>query len=73
MQVEAGFTSTSQTARNSVHNLIGPATKWFLLFNPFISLKLLLLVVCVLTIGLLLAVSVLRVKIDDVLGLPVEG
>jgi hypothetical protein len=42
--------------------------KWFLIFNPFAWLKLVLLVVCVLTLGLLLAVNILKVQIDDALG-----
>jgi hypothetical protein len=42
--------------------------RWFLIFNPFASLKLLLLVICVATLGFLIAVSVLRVEIDDALG-----
>ena len=42
--------------------------RWFLIFSPFASLKLLLLVICVLTLGFLLAVNVLRVEIDDALG-----
>jgi hypothetical protein len=31
--------------------------RWFLIFNPFASLKLLLLVICVVTLGFLIAVS----------------
>jgi hypothetical protein len=42
--------------------------RWFLIFNPFAYLKLLLLAICVLTLGFLLAVQVLRVEIDDALG-----
>lgn len=42
--------------------------RWFLIFNPFACLKLVLLVVCVLTLGFLLAVNVLRVEIDNALG-----
>ena len=39
--------------------------RWFVIFNPFISLKLLLLVVCVLTIGFLLAINVLVVELNE--------
>jgi hypothetical protein len=42
--------------------------RWFLIFNPFACLKLLLLAVCILTLGFLLAVQVLRVELDDALG-----
>ena len=42
--------------------------RWFLIFNPFACLKLVLIVICVLTLGFLLAINVLRVEIDDVLG-----
>ena len=42
--------------------------KWFLTFNPFACLKLLLLAICVLTLGFLLAVNVLRIQIDNTLG-----
>ena len=42
--------------------------RWFLIFNPFACLKLLLLAVCILTFGFLLAVQVLRVELDDALG-----
>ena len=42
--------------------------RWFLIFNPFACLKLVLLIVCVLTLGFLLAINVLRVEIDDALG-----
>ena len=41
--------------------------RWFLMFNPFACVKLVLLAVCVLTLGLLLAVNVLRVDIDNAL------
>ena len=42
--------------------------RWFLIFNPFACLKLVLLGVCVLALGFLLAITVLRVEIDDALG-----
>jgi hypothetical protein len=42
--------------------------RWFLIFNPFAFLKLLLIAICVVTLGFLLAVNVLRVEIDDVIG-----
>ena len=42
--------------------------RWFLIFNPFISLKLLLLVVCVFTIGFLLAINVLIVELNGAKG-----
>jgi hypothetical protein len=42
--------------------------RWFFIFNPFACLKLLLLAVCILTLGFLLAVQVLRVERDDALG-----
>jgi hypothetical protein len=38
--------------------------KWFLIFSPFACLKLLVLAICVLTLGFLLTISVLRVEID---------
>jgi hypothetical protein len=41
--------------------------RWFLIFNPFAYLKLLLVAICVLTLGFLLAVNALRVEIDDAL------
>ena len=39
--------------------------KWFLIFNPFACLKLLLLAICFFTIGYLLAINVLIVELDD--------
>ena len=42
--------------------------RWFLIFSPFECLKLLVLAICVLTLGFLLAISVLRIEIDDGLG-----
>ena len=42
--------------------------RWFLIFNPFACLKLVLIVICVLTLGFLLAVNVLKVEIGDALG-----
>jgi hypothetical protein len=42
--------------------------KWFLIFNPFAGLKLLLLGICVFTIGYLLAINVLIVEIGDANG-----
>ena len=42
--------------------------RWFLIFNPFACLKLVLVVVCVLTLGFLLAVNLLRIGIDNALG-----
>jgi hypothetical protein len=42
--------------------------RWFLIFNPFACLKLVLIVICVLTLGFLLAINVLRVEIGDALG-----
>ena len=39
--------------------------KWFLIFNPFACLKLLLLGICIFTIGYLLAINVLFVEMDD--------
>jgi hypothetical protein len=42
--------------------------RWFLLFNPFACLKLLLLAVSILTLGFLLAVQVFKVELDDALG-----
>jgi len=39
--------------------------KWFLILNPFACLKLLLLAICVFTIGYLLAINVLIVEMDD--------
>ena len=42
--------------------------RWFLIFSPFASLKLLLLGVCVLTIGFLLAINVLVVELNEANG-----
>jgi hypothetical protein len=42
--------------------------KWFLIFNPFACLKLLLLAICIFTIGYLLAINVLIVELDDANG-----
>jgi hypothetical protein len=42
--------------------------KWFLIFNPFACLKLLLLAICVFTIGYVLAINVLIMKIGDANG-----
>ena len=42
--------------------------RWFLIFNPFACLKLVLLAVCVLMLGFLLAVNALRVEINNALG-----
>lgn len=42
--------------------------RWFLIFNPFAGLKLLLLAICVLALGFLLAVNLLRVEVEDALG-----
>ncbi len=42
--------------------------RWFLIFNPFASLKLLLLVTCALTIGFLLAINVLVVELNEAKG-----
>jgi hypothetical protein len=42
--------------------------KWFLIFNPFACLKLLLLATCVFTIGYLLAINVLIIEIGDANG-----
>jgi hypothetical protein len=42
--------------------------KWFLIFNPFACLKLLLLGICVFTIGYLLAINVLIIEIRDANG-----
>ena len=39
--------------------------KWFLILNPFACLKLLLLAICVFTIGYLLAINVPIVEMDD--------
>ena len=49
---------------------IEPASvmKWFLMFNPFACLKLLLLAICVSTLGYLLAINVLVIEIGDVNG-----
>jgi hypothetical protein len=42
--------------------------KWFLIFNAFACLKLLLLAICVFTIGYLLATNVLIIEIGDANG-----
>jgi hypothetical protein len=42
--------------------------KWSLIFNPFACLKLLLLAICIFTIGYLLAINVLIVELDDANG-----
>jgi hypothetical protein len=42
--------------------------KWFLIFNPFACLKLLLLAICVFTIGYVLAINVLIIEIGDANG-----
>ena len=42
--------------------------KWFLIFNPFAGLNLLLLAICIFTIGYLLAINVLIVELDDANG-----
>ena len=42
--------------------------KWLLIFNPFACLKLLLLAICIFTIGYLLAINVLIVELDDANG-----
>ena len=42
--------------------------RWLLIVNPFACLKLLLIATCILTLGFLLAVSVLRVQVDEALG-----
>jgi hypothetical protein len=39
--------------------------KWFVILNPLACLKLLLLGICVLTIGYLLAINVLIIEIGD--------
>jgi hypothetical protein len=42
--------------------------KWFLIFNPLACLKLLLLGICIFTIGYLLAINVLIVEVDEANG-----
>ena len=42
--------------------------KWFLIFNPFACLKLLLLGICVFTIGYLLAINVLIIEMGEANG-----
>jgi hypothetical protein len=42
--------------------------KWFLIFNPFACLKLLLIGICVFTVGYLLAINVLIIEICDAKG-----
>ena len=42
--------------------------KWFLIVNPLACLKLLLLGICIFTIGYLLAINVLIVEMDDANG-----
>ena len=42
--------------------------KWFLIFNPFACLKLLLLAICIFTIGYVLAINVLIIEIGDANG-----
>jgi uncharacterized membrane protein len=42
--------------------------KWFLIFNPFACLTLLLLAICIFTIGYLLAIDVLIIEIGDANG-----
>jgi hypothetical protein len=42
--------------------------KWFLIFKPFASLKLLLVAICVFTIGYLLAINVLIIEVGDANG-----
>jgi len=42
--------------------------KWFLIFNPLACLKLLLLAICIFTIGYLLAINVLIMELDDANG-----
>jgi hypothetical protein len=42
--------------------------RWFLIFNPVAGLKLLLLAICVVTIGCVLAVNVLMIELNDANG-----
>jgi hypothetical protein len=42
--------------------------KWFLIFNPFTCLNLLLLAICIFMIGYLLAINVLIIEIGDANG-----
>jgi hypothetical protein len=42
--------------------------KWFLIFNPFACLKLLLLGICVFTIGYLHAINAVIIEIGDANG-----
>jgi hypothetical protein len=42
--------------------------KWFLIFSPFACLKLLLLAICVFSLGYVLAINVLIVEIRDANG-----
>ena len=42
--------------------------KWFLIFNPFACLKLLLLAICVFALGYVLAINVLSIEISDANG-----
>jgi hypothetical protein len=42
--------------------------KWFLIFNPFACLKLLLLAICVFALGYVLAINVLIIEISDANG-----
>ncbi len=42
--------------------------KWFLIFNPLACLKLLLLAICIFTIGYLLAINVLIIEIGAANG-----
>jgi hypothetical protein len=42
--------------------------KWFLTFNPFAGLKLLLLAICIFMIGCLLAINVLIIEVDGANG-----
>jgi hypothetical protein len=42
--------------------------RWFLIFNPFAGIRMLLLALCVLTVGFLLAINVIIVEINDANG-----